>query len=91
MTPEQVVAVVEKYETELKALTSPSRISPHSAGPQDGEAIAHALWMCGETKTYASSGTPDGMEKTCRWLGFIQGVLWMTGLRNIQEMRDENG
>jgi hypothetical protein len=30
------------------------------------------------------------MEKAMRWLGFIQGVLWSTGVRTIDQMREDN-
>lgn len=29
-------------------------------------------------------------DKFNRWLGFLQGILWCTQLRTINEMRDEN-
>jgi len=34
--------------------------------------------------------TPADLEKAMRWLGFIQGVLWSTGTRSIDEMREDN-
>ncbi len=86
MTPVQLFAIIDKYEDELQKLVTAARIPSSSSGPQDAEALAHVLWMCEQTKLNAQTD----MEKACRWLGFIQGVLWMTGVRNITEMRDEN-
>lgn len=86
MTPEQLVAIVEKYEAELGKVVSPVRIASNTSGPLDALAFSHALWMCEQTKIFAATD----MEKACRWLGFIQGVLWMGGLRTIDEMRDDN-
>jgi hypothetical protein len=86
MTPEQVVAVIEQYEAELGKLVVSARLPSASSGPQDAEALGHVLWMCEQTKIFAATD----MEKACRWLGFIQGTLWMTGLRTIDEMREEN-
>lgn len=86
MTPEQVVAVVEKYEEELKRIVSAVRIEPETKNPLDYPALSHALWMCGEVKQLASTN----MEKASRWLGFIQGVLWTLGVYSIAEMKDDN-
>ena len=86
MTPEQVVAVIESYEGELSKLASSERSATNIAGPDDRTAVAHALWMCEQAKTFV----PADMEKAARWLGFIQGVLWMAGIRTIDEMRDDN-
>lgn len=87
MTPEQLVSVVAKYEVELrKVIGGGNRVSPEIAGPDDRMACEHALWMCEQAKTFV----PLDMEKACRWLGFIQGVLWMAGIRTIAEMRDDN-
>lgn len=33
--------------------------------------------------------TPDEREKFCRWLGFVQGVLWNQGRVTIDELRDQ--
>ncbi len=86
MTPEQVVTVVEKYELELKKVVSALRISPETKDPLDAPALAHALWMCEQTKAYATTN----MEKASRWLGFIQGVLWTKGVFSISDMKDDN-
>jgi hypothetical protein len=87
MTPEQLVQVCTKYESELQKLVGEAkRASPDISGPDDRTACGHILWMCEQTKSYAA----QDMEKACRWLGYIQGVLWMSGLRTISEMRDDN-
>ncbi len=33
---------------------------------------------------------PADLEKAMRWLGFVQGVLWSTGVRTIDQMRKDN-
>lgn len=35
-------------------------------------------------------GKPAEMMKINRWLGFIQGVMWSTQCRTINEMREES-
>lgn len=32
----------------------------------------------------------DRMEKAFRWLGFIQGCMWTTGLYSIEELKNHN-
>lgn len=46
--------------------------------------IPHLLFMCEEIVKF------DDTEKTMRWLGFIQGVMWAEGLASINEMRNWN-
>ena len=59
--------------------------------------LGHALWMLHEmredlegygyeTEDAASDRTWD---KFNRWLGFVQGVLWINGVYTIDEMRDQ--
>jgi hypothetical protein len=45
--------------------------------------LAHVMWMCQEAQTLADP------EKKNRWIGFIQGCLWMSGTRTIEELKNE--
>jgi hypothetical protein len=56
------------------------------SGPDGGAAAEHALWMCEEALTWG----PERLEKKFRWLGFIQGVLWMTHGCTIRELKKDN-
>ena len=54
----------------------------------------HALWMLDELESHCFDVTELGgcsdkwtIERKMRWLGFIQGYLWMTGRRTIEQMR----
>jgi hypothetical protein len=48
--------------------------------------LDHALWMCGEVLSWP----PEKLEKKFRWLGFIQGVLWMAGVQTIEVSKRDN-
>lgn len=48
-------------------------------------ALAHCNWMLDEIETLLCEGE---MEKAFRWLGFIQGVLYLSREFTIDEMRD---
>jgi len=67
------------------------------------DGLSHVRWMCQEVVRFlpshnVSAGEPPPdpkeaqakLEKAMRWLGFIQGVLWATGVRTIDEMRADN-
>jgi hypothetical protein len=46
----------------------------------------HLLWMCEE----AIAMTADRLEKKMRWLGFVQGALWMLGVHSVEELKQHN-
>lgn len=48
--------------------------------------LNHICWMCQEAQQYVT----ENSEKTNRWLGFIQGVIWTSGIFTIDDMRDHN-
>lgn len=53
------------------------------------EQFQHAAWMVDEMLSYIR-GTKaehyDG-DKVNRWIGFIQGVLWMYGVYTVDDLR----
>ncbi|MBE0477000.1 MAG: hypothetical protein IBX62_07890 [Coriobacteriia bacterium] len=51
------------------------------------EALNHAYWMCGETKNFLRQGRE---AKALRWLGFIQGLLFLGGVFSIAELKGHN-
>jgi hypothetical protein len=55
--------------------------------PSSDVALSHAAWMCEQARTFAETGK---LDKANRWIGFIQGTLWMAGRATIDEMREDN-
>lgn len=55
------------------------------------EQFQHAAWMVDEMLSYIR-GTKaehyDG-DKVNRWIGFIQGVLWMYGVYTVDDLRQQ--
>ena len=103
MTLKQLLRVLNQYDNMLEGMghkpersdTSLAEV-PFAAMPK---VLAHARWMCEQAigfiprhKVGDEPPSPDPMakEKAMRWLGFIQGVLWTTGARTIDEMRADN-
>lgn len=48
--------------------------------------LQHARWMVTEALTFP----PEKVEKKMRWLGFIQGVLWVAGVTTIEAAKQAN-
>lgn len=100
MTLKHLLRVLHQYDTmvEVEALRHQGTNSPFADA--NGQ-LCHARWMCQEIRDFlprhkVDEPPPDpkemqaAMEKAMRWLGFIQGVLWSTGTRSIDEMREDN-
>lgn len=96
MTPSQVRYAARKYAARLAAAgAAPVRQDTSSLSfPESVRArMDHAAYMCSEIEGMGASGKMDGqhgLEKAMRWLGFVQGVLWASGLYTIDDMKDDN-
>jgi hypothetical protein len=51
-----------------------------------GPPLMHAAWMAEEMLRHLGGKQPD-RAKASRWIGFIQGILWMTRTFTIDELR----
>jgi len=90
MTLDQVQTVLVAYEERLRELEAdPKRADTSLTRPSEAQALRHLAWMCQQMREVLKSDSPNS-EKVARWLGFVQGVSWMTGLFSIDEMRDHN-
>lgn len=96
MTPDQIrEAFVQCYKALKKEFPSYEPVelenkSRQNFMPRTGIApghIGHLMWMCSEGCELVTKGS---VEKANRWLGFVQGALWMAGLASIDEMREWN-
>lgn len=91
MNADKVIEVLGKVRENVRAKAQfdikPERADITSVKPGDFTALSHVLWMCDETEGFVKAGR---MEKAFRWLGFIQGVLWMTGVASIDESKHQN-
>ena len=90
MTDDQVIYTVQDYAHRLAALGYPPIQTPNSAVTTTGEArirLGHAHWMCLQIPEFVQNRL---IEKSMRWLGFIQAILWCEGVFTIDEMRGHN-
>lgn len=89
MDPTQILNISSKYETILHDQGASSVKCDTSLNMGLGylSAFDHCLWMCGEIERLVRAGERD---KAMRWVCFIQGVLWVSGLLSIDSMREDN-
>lgn len=74
--------VAKKYKKILFSYYNNARIEKSENSEQI--TINHLLWMLNEIENDNLSSE----TKSHRWLGFIQGILFLKGMISIQEERD---
>lgn len=51
------------------------------------DSLCHAVWMCDQCRRFLPSGR---LAKAYRWIGTVQGILFMNGIFSIMELKDHN-
>ncbi len=51
------------------------------------EVMSHALWMCDRAEDFMRQ---NRLAKAYRWIGMIQGILFMGGVFSLAELRTHN-
>ena len=51
------------------------------------EVMNHALWMCDQARAFMRQ---NRLAKAYRWIGMIQGILFMCGVFSIRELKGHN-
>lgn len=88
MDAKQINEITDKYITELENRGWVDNQMPNkSLKPDVKDALSHVLWMLYEIQTFAEA---NNLEKANRWLGFVQGILWVRGIYSIQQMMADN-
>ncbi len=78
MTGDQIVAATDRYDRELEKEEIPVAEHPHDIiCMMRRAALAHLRTMFPKMVQFVSE---DKIEKAMRWLGFVQGVLWVCGV-----------
>lgn len=78
MTPDKIRGIMDMYEHHLEQCDAAQPISLH---------LRHVLGMCAKVRGFLDEGRWD---KANRWLGFIQGVLWVEEVFEIEDMKNHN-
>jgi len=93
MTKEKVLEVVAIYREQFEKIETceidfsyNEHIDPDEP-EDDAGALRHCYGMLDSIEQFVREGR---MEKAFRWLGFIQGCLWMSGLYTLDELKNHN-
>jgi len=93
MNKSKALQLCEIYEA--KVLDSPKAVGLtkdkmtemlHDMPQNTFDTLAHVLTMFGRMKLMVN----DDVDKFCRWLGFVQGILWTEYIYTIEELKDHN-
>ncbi len=88
MTAEKVRQVIRLYRRTFTLAGIPATSQPHGIISLDRRAIlAHCHAMLDRMEQFVAEGR---MEKAFRWLGFVQGCLWSTGVFSVGQLKDHN-
>jgi hypothetical protein len=95
MTAEKVIRVAQAHAAQIiehfptataKCCDTSMKVYPTST--ESWVAVAcHLLHVAGRIEEFINQGD---IEKAMRWLGFLQGSLWVLGIQTIDQMRDAN-
>jgi hypothetical protein len=85
MSPDKLRSVLVAHDIVLAGMGGDAVEFNDATTPS--QMLQHARWMCQRACSFVDDGR---LEKANRWLGFIQGVLWVCGVATIDEMRDLN-
>ena len=88
MTSEKVLEVIETYRKLFVERNIGKIEYPHDK-LLDGEVhgLEHSHGMLDKMAKFVREGR---MEKTFRWLGFVQGVLWATRVYPLTDLKNHN-
>ena len=87
MTKDQVLAAIRKYDGWLaEAGIQVEKVDLAIRAPSRQQALSHLRQMFVEMgeRIAGSAGKAD------RWIGFVQGVLWLAGFGSIEEFKGDN-
>lgn len=90
MTNEEILEAAKKYHSALLALDALPERNIEAATPMARR--RHMTWMCEEISAMVATGDTSAKqrEKIMRWLGFLQGALWMDELSSIEDLKKDN-
>jgi len=88
MDKEKLISVFDGYKKALTEMgfTSCEIESYHALPSQLGKevSVGHLFWMCNRAIGLIHEGS---IEKSHRWLGFVQGALWVFEIYSIHDLR----
>lgn len=91
MTNEKIIEVLEGYkaklvEMDIRAIQFPDYESPTSNFTTN-EMLSHLHYMCDTAIGFVNEGR---IPKAFRWLGNIQGCLWVLGIYTLDDLKEHS-
>lgn len=89
MTDDKIREVISIYRRKFEEMEIDKRDFPHDDWP-DSEStggLAHCHGMLDKMESFLREGR---REKAFRWLGFVQGVLWLGGVYTLEELKNHS-
>jgi hypothetical protein len=91
MGPEKLKSLLYKYEAQSIASQLEEerydKLLDYNLLTDRIAARAHLSWMCVEARKFVDAGR---IEKAMRWLGFIQGCLWLLAYSTLNELKEDS-
>ena len=88
MSNEQCFELVAFYKSILKMRGyMAKRVDSLDRRPDPDMSYQHALYMLNRMEEFIKEGK---REKFFRWLGFVQGILWLLGDLTVEDLRNHN-
>lgn len=89
MTADKIRSIAEEYKVLFKARgIAPKRIEDYSSYAWTIEnKLGHACWMTHEIDNLLNRSK---LEKSFRWLGFIQGCLFSEGIKTLNDLKSDS-
>ncbi|MGB4593487.1 MAG: hypothetical protein WBI63_06910 [Coriobacteriia bacterium] len=92
---EHALRMLELYSRTLKAMGFAPEPYPDLDERMGGrkfetprfDTLNHAMWLCDETVDFVRQGR---FAKAYRWIGMIQGILFMNGVFSLRELKEHN-
>ncbi len=88
MSKEKVLAILDTYRRAFFKKGIKKKDYPHGVLLQSIEdGLQHCHGMLDKITEFVEQ---DRMGKAFRWLGFIQGVLWLSGIYTLNDLKNHN-
>ncbi len=88
MTDQKIIEVIERYKKDISELEIyPEQYHHKALINSEEDALAHCLVMIDKIYAFLEEGR---REKAFRWLGFIQGVLWLQGIYTLESLKNHS-
>ncbi len=88
MDAEKITKVIEIYKRKFVDLNITQINFSHNDTPlRIPDVLGHTYGMLPQMEQFI---VEKRIEKTFRWLGFVQGVLWCEGIYTLEELKEHN-